>query len=607
VPADPTSRSHRWLLVVAAIFALAALAVAIHPIARQPIGRWTFTAKDPARPFLVALAAAALYVFARRDLEGRLESIATRIAPIAVVVLAVLVAIAGLVYGSRVAGGADSYGFISEADLWLAGRLRIPMDFVARAPWPDALASFAPLGYRPADDGLAIVPVHAPGLPLLMAGAMATLGQCAIFWIVPIAGAVFVLTTYGIGVQLGRPITGLAASLLVAVSPTTLFMTMNPMSDLPAAAAWTVALFGVLGDSRGQYVLAGIAAAVAILIRPNVVPLLGVFVVWVVWRDVAAGRWERHRALSWWFLIPSTAGALAVAEINFRVYGSPFISGYGNLEYALRHLPDNLRSYPALIAATETPIALLGLVALFLPSRLFWPTARERQARWLLSACAIVTAIPYLFLPQSPIWWTLRYWLPLWPAMMIGSVTLIAALYRMGGVWARTAAVLVVGALAVYGLQESATRGVFMVGHDEQKYVAVAETVARLTPPGSVILSVQHSGGLRYYAGRLTARWDMAPGSLDRAIAWLAASGHHPYFVLEDWEERLMRQNQGTSDAAARAVRTPLVTWRTRATSIHLYDAVPRDRTTPTVIIDLEQQRGMAPCVKPAPMPHFDG
>jgi hypothetical protein len=602
---DPAPLSRRWLLVFAAICALLALAVAIHPVARQPIGRWTFTAKDPSRPFLLALAAAAWYVFGRRDPAGRLESSAVRIAPVAVAGLAVLVAVAGLVWGSRAAGGADSYGYISEADLWLAGHLRIPMDFVARAPWPDALASFAPLGYRPADDGRAIVPVHAPGLPLLMAGAKAILGTCAIFWIVPLAGAVFVLATYGIGARIGRPVVGFAAALLVAVSPTTLFMTMNPMSDLPAAAAWTVALFGVLDDSRSQYLLAGIAAALAILIRPNVVPLLGVFAAWVVWRDFAAQRWARPlRARAWWFLIPAAAGALAVAAINARLYGSPFVSGYGNLEYAMSHLPHNVLSYPALVAATETPIALLGLLTLFLP--MLWRGGRERQAHWLFAACAIVTAVPYLFLPDTQIWWTLRYWLPAWPAMMIGSVTLVSVLYRAGGVWARTAAVLVVGVLAVHGLQESVTRGVFDVGRDERKYVEVAATVGRLTSPASVILSVQHSGSLRYYAGRMTERWDMAPGSLDRAIEWLSASGHHPYFVLEDWEERMMRQNLGTSDAAARSVWTPLATWRTRATTIHLYDAVPAEQTTPAVTVDLEASHDAAPCVEPSPAPHFD-
>jgi hypothetical protein len=133
----------------------------------------------------------------------------------------------------------------------------------------------------------------------------------------------------------------------------------------------------------------------------------------------------------------------------------------------------------------------------------------------------------------------------------------------------------------------------------------VAATVSRLTPPGSVILSVQHSGSLRYYAGRMTERWDMAPGSLDRAIEWLSANGHHPYFLLEDWEEQMMRRNQGTSDAAARVMRTPLVTWRTRATAIHLYDAVPTDLTRSTTI-DLEAERGPASCVEPAAPPHFD-
>jgi hypothetical protein len=49
-------------------------------------------------------------------------------------------------HGSFVAGGADSYGYISEAALWLDGNLHLRQDVMVRAPWPRAAETFSPLG-----------------------------------------------------------------------------------------------------------------------------------------------------------------------------------------------------------------------------------------------------------------------------------------------------------------------------------------------------------------------------------------------------------------------------------------------------------------------------
>src|SRR4051794_7723278 len=186
-------------------------------------------------------------------------------------------------WSTRVAAGADAYGYVSEADLWLRGDLHIDQSFGATVPWPMARWTFTPLGYRPEPDGYRIVPQYAPGLPLLMAAFKAIAGQCAMFWVVPICGAVLVFATYIIGRRIDRPIVGLAAAWLVASSPTQLFMLMAPMSDVPAAAAWAVAIACVLGDTSASAAAAGAAAGVAILIRPNLAPLAAVILLWLLW------------------------------------------------------------------------------------------------------------------------------------------------------------------------------------------------------------------------------------------------------------------------------------------------------------------------------------
>ena len=161
--------------------------------------------------------------------------------------LAAIVISAGLAWNTRVAAGADAYGYVSQADLWLRGNLHIDQSFGASVPWPLARWTFTPLGYRPEPVGYRIVPQYAAGLPLLMAAFKLIAGQCAIFWVVPICGGILVFATYAMGLQIGRPVVGLAAAWLVAASPTQLFMLMAPMSDVPAAAAWAVAAACVLG------------------------------------------------------------------------------------------------------------------------------------------------------------------------------------------------------------------------------------------------------------------------------------------------------------------------------------------------------------------------
>ena len=52
------------------------------------------------------------------------------------------------------------------------------------------------------------------------------------------------------------------------------------------------------------------------------------------------------------------------------------------------------------------------------------------------------------------------------------------------------------------------TREVSGVAAFEQRHVRAANEVASRTPADAVVLSVQHSGSVRYYANRITLRYD---------------------------------------------------------------------------------------------------
>ena len=99
--------------------------------------------------------------------------------------MAVAIALVTSLYGARAVGGSDAYGYVSQADLWLKGDLKIDQSFVAEVPWPGSARSFSPLGYRPDPlDYRRLVPQYAPGLPIVLALAKAIAGQTAMFLVV---------------------------------------------------------------------------------------------------------------------------------------------------------------------------------------------------------------------------------------------------------------------------------------------------------------------------------------------------------------------------------------------------------------------------------------
>jgi hypothetical protein len=376
----------------------------------------------------------------------------------------------------------------------------------------------------------------------------------------------------------------MAAAWMVATSPAMLFMLMAPMSDVPAAAAWAVAAACVLGQTPLAAGGAGIAAAIAILIRPNLAPLAGVIFVWIAWRDLTTGRWcDWRRVATPWYLMPTAAGAIAVAIINTRLYGSPLASGYDLTDgFLLSYVVPNLRRYVWWLVSAETPFALAGLACLAIPSARIWRTRSSREALWLFGGVAAAVWISYLLYVPWGAWWYLRFLLPTWPMMALGTASLAAAVYRARPPVLRGAVVVVLVAIGVSGVTQAAQRATFSVARGESKYVEVAKTVESLTGPDDVIISAQHSGSLRYYAGRLTLRWDVGdPAWLDRTVDWLAAHGHHPYFVLEPQEVDELRARYGARNASARLDWTPMVSFRGGA--ITMYDGVRRDREGTTV------------------------
>jgi hypothetical protein len=461
-------------------------------------------------------------------------------------------AAAGLVYGTHAAGGADSYGYVSQATLLAEGRLteRLPPD--EAFGWPNVPATLTPLGFTQGRSPEILAPIYPPGFPLLLA-PFALVSPGAVFLLVPLCAAAVVFLAWRIGRELGEPVAGGLAALLVALSPTFLYQAVQPMSDVPVTACWLGALWLARGPRLSGAIGAGVAASLAIQVRPNLAPLA--LLVVAAAGTAAAPASGRRRGLA--CAAATVPGVVLLGAIQFVRYGSPLASGYGPFGdlFALANVAPNLARYPRWLVETHTPFVWFWLLA---PLWIVRTAAAVKPFAWLCYAfCLAVTAayLPYVyFQPQE--WFYTRFLLPALPLMLLlGCAVAIDLLRRL---LPRAAVVPVAAclaaALAVWcGLRVHAL-GVFELRASEQKYPAAGAFVRERLPASAIVLAMQHSGSLRYYSGRRTLRWDLLdPHALDAAVAAVRASGHEPFAVLDrvevaEFRSRFAGAGQGAVD-----------------------------------------------------------
>ena len=586
-------RIQRWSGALALLGGIWAFVVVISGGFSVTVLGTVLRSHDPRRPLIVGVVAFAIFYLAGgratlAEWAGTFRAAAAKACPqvssiwrrgyvqhtLAGLLVSALL-IVGVVRGSTTAGVADSYGYLSEAELWLKGGLTISQPWASDVPWPDALWTFTPLGYTPSPptrftlwgygperDPWGIVPMYSPGLPLLMALGKTVGGACGPFVVSPLAGALLVLSTYLIGLRLGSHTLGLLAAILVATSPPFLLMHFVNMSDVPVAGAFALACWCALGTTIRSAVGASAAMAVALLIRPNLVPLVPVVVLWLTWR-VVQHRSERRRHA--WRAVIVLAGigiaSAAIATIYWFAYGSPFESGYGQtgLYFSLDHIAPNARNYAQWFREAHSPLAFLGVLALLLPLKLLWPDVSERSAITVFAlATAVVLAefLVYLVLDNSSY---LRFFLVCYPFIMLGLASLARAISRTHRIAGPAIAALLLLVVIATGVRVSREWRVLEQGPYEAKLADVAHHVREATPENSVVLASVHSGSLRYYAGRVTLRIDiLAPDWLDRAVAWMDEHGVHTYALLDDFERTNALQRFAGQKVAAILQGPPL-------------------------------------------------
>jgi hypothetical protein len=151
-----------------------------------------------------------------------------------------------------------------------------------------------------------------------------------------------------------------------------------------------------------------------------------------------------------------------------------------------------------------------------------------------------LTFLCYVFYAVFEHWYFLRFLLPAYPALFVLLASSIVWLSQKLPVEARgPVALLVLVAMALHGVNVGRDTGIFHTADFERRHIRAAAEVATRTPPNAVVLSVQHSGSVRYYANRMTLRYDWVPADqLDSAIRDLRDQGHPAYLVVDDWEQK---------------------------------------------------------------------
>ena len=374
------------------------------------------------------------------------------------------------------------------------------------------------------------------------------------------------------------------------------------MSDVPAAAFWALAAYACLAGSCTGALLGGIAAAVAILIRPNLVHVGVLMALWMVVRDVRFAPRPMPLARPALFVLPVVVAGLAIAALNVHLYGAATNSGYGSIGgiFSADFVARNVVNYAKWIAQSQTPLALAGLAAISFPWSRVAPARPGLDDQGLLAVLAISVIATYLFYSIFDAWWYLRFLLPMWIAVCVGTAYVMTG--RSGRRFTTTGKAVVV-ALGIYGMWFGQKEGVLDLGRNEQRYVRIAHLVRDTTEPNAVIITLQHSGSVRYYGERTTLRYEVLSNHwLDRSIAWLHANGFHPYILLDSPEHEPFKHRFGARNVAGNLDMAIVFEYRDRYnTSTLLYDPMqPSKLSSVPILVAAPRRETFRDCAPPA-------
>jgi hypothetical protein len=201
---------------------------------------------------------------------------------------------------------------------------------------------------------------------------------------------------------------------------------------------------------------------------------------------------------------------------------------------------------------------------------------------------SIVALLLAIYLPYSVFqdWTYVRFLLP--GVVMLTAASSAATYQLLRRLTHPIRIAITVTALSLvfaWSVRTAQQHGVFTVWQSEARFVDAARWVERNTPPGSVVMTIWHSGSVRYHGKRTSLVWDaIEPVEFDAVVAALESQQRPVYLLLESWERA------GFAQRFRGATRFAELDWPPRAQigrDIALYDLDARDafhrgQATPT-------------------------
>jgi hypothetical protein len=429
------------------------------------------------------------------------------------------------------ASSSDSSGYFNNARLLGRGEFFTPIRMLPGYPATQfGYATFQPLGFQIQPNAGRMAPTYPIGLPLHLLAAS---------WIVGwdhAAVMVNLLAVFASGGFLWAMARWLDLPMILAAigvfwllaCPLFLFSALQPMSDL-LALAWSLAVLYTALQARDKWrwgIICGLATGFAVLVRPTNALLLVPII-------LAVGfRWKTLVAIA----VAGLPAATVLTIYNWRVYGSPLATGYGDISaiFGPSFMRHNLAHFAYWIPALLSPAIFL---ALLVP---FFPQTRKRGYITLAGWFFALTAFYTFYYHAGETWWYLRFILSIFPALILLALSSISAGARALRLRPASIAVVMSCILSIVAWQEITKTKQFEImtlARGEKNYPDAAHWAQMNIPANSAIFCMQVSGAFFYYSDFLLVRWDqIEPAQHDRLLNVIAEQKRPVYAALFEFE-----------------------------------------------------------------------
>lgn len=426
---------------------------------------------------------------------------------------------------SPYASNADASGYLNSTRLLLQGQFTVDVpkiEGLASQDWN--YASQRPLGFLEIGQTGKMAPSYPVGYPLHLLAAVPFVG---LDWAAVLVNVVAAAVAGGLLVILARQLGlpwgwALAGGALMWASPVFVYQVLQPMSDV-LAATWCLAAVScaLRGNKHSAWDLAtGLAVGVAVLVRPSNALIL--FPIGVLF----GRQWRRWVALA----MGGLPAGLFLAWYNTRVYGAIVASGYGDMSWAFQwnYVPKNILHFALGIPLLVSPFVALPALGILRFQRF---GGRRAVALIVWTAAFVVFYLFYFF--SSPEWWSIRFLLPAFPAIIISGLLVVRQLVPEVAVSGRRTAVLAgLLCLAVAWDVVVADRlHSVIMKRGEIGYVRLMDWMKTNVAPEAIVLTRQASGAFVYYTPFTIVRFDIvSPPELEKLYA-AAARSQRPLYA----------------------------------------------------------------------------